>query len=90
MKTVNIHDAKTHFSKLINLALNGEEIVIARGGKALIKLIPYFEDLPVREGGQFRGLIKISKDFDAPLPKELLQQFYEDESDNGNKDGNEE
>lgn len=89
MKMVNIHDAKTHFSKLINRALNGEEIVIARGGKAIIKLTPYFENLPVREGGQFSGLITIAEDFDAPLPSELLKQFYEDENMGENKNENE-
>jgi prevent-host-death family protein len=77
---VNIHNAKTHFSKFINQALKGEEVVIARGGKPLIRLVPYTEEPHMRRGGQFKGLIQISEDFDAPLPEEILKQFYGDEN----------
>ncbi len=76
---VNIHDAKTHFSKLINQTLNGEEIIIAKGGKPLVRLVPYSKEPEVRHGGQFRGLMEISDDFDESLPDELLKLFYEDE-----------
>ncbi|TAK78040.1 MAG: type II toxin-antitoxin system Phd/YefM family antitoxin [Gammaproteobacteria bacterium] len=76
---VNIHDAKTHFSKFINQALKGDEIIIARGGKPLVRLVPYTEETAIRRGGQFRGLIHISDDFNAPLPEEILKHFYGDE-----------
>ena len=76
---VNIHDAKTHFSKVINKALKGDEIIIARDGKPLVRLIPYTEETKTRKGGQFEGLIQIGKDFDDPLPNEILKQFYGDE-----------
>lgn len=76
---VNIHDAKTHFSKFINQALKGDEVIIARGGKPLIRLVPYTEEPQIRRGGQFKGLIQISDDFDAPLPEEILKHFYGDE-----------
>lgn len=76
---VNIHDAKTHFSKFINQALKGDEVIIARDGKPLIRLVPYTEEPQIRKGGQFQGLIQISDDFDAPLPQEILKQFYGDE-----------
>lgn len=76
---VNIHDAKTHFSKLINQAIKGDEIIIARGGKPVIRLVPYTEETQERRGGQFKGLIQISDDFDAPLPEEILKHFYGDE-----------
>ncbi len=76
---INIHDAKTHFSKVINQALKGDEIIIARGGKPLIRLVPYTEETEVRRGGQFKGLIQISDDFDAPLPNDILKHFYGDE-----------
>lgn len=76
---VNIHDAKTHFSKLINQAIKGDEIIIARGGKPVIRLVPYTEKTQERRGGQFKGLIQISDDFDAPLPEEILKHFYGDE-----------
>lgn len=76
---INIHDAKTHFSRVINQALKGDEIIIARGGKPLIRLVPYTEEKQIRRGGQFKGLMQISDDFDAPLPEEILKHFYEDE-----------
>ncbi len=78
MTLVNIHKAKTHFSKIINQALNGEEIIIARGGKPLLKLIPYTEEVSERRGGQFKGLIQISEDFDSPLSDDYLKLFYGD------------
>lgn len=73
---VNIHEAKTHFSKLINQALKGEEIVIAKGGKPLIRLIPYSAEPDFRHGGQFKGLIEVSDDFNEPLPEDILKLFY--------------
>jgi prevent-host-death family protein len=76
---VNIHDAKTHFSKFIEQALKGDEVIIARGGKPLVRLVPYTEEPQIRRGGQFKGLIQISADFDAPLPEEMLKLFYGDE-----------
>ena len=75
---VNIHEAKTNFSKLINQVLKGDDIIIARDGKPLIRLIAYTETVNERHGGQLRGLIKINDDFDAPLPDDLLTCFYQD------------
>ncbi len=76
---VNIHDAKTHFSKFINQALKGDEVIIAKDGKPLIRLVPYVAETEVRRGGQFKGVIQISEDFDAPLPNEILKSFYGDD-----------
>lgn len=76
---VNIHDAKTNFSKLINQVLKGDDIIIARDGKPLARLIPYSETISERHGGQLKGLIEINDDFDAPLPDNILKQFYQDE-----------
>ena len=76
---VNIHEAKTHFSKLINQALMGEEVIIAKGGKPVIHLVPYVAEKSVRRGGQFKGLMHVSDDFDAPLPDEVSNQFQGDE-----------
>ncbi len=76
---INIHEAKTHFSKIINQVLQGKEVIIARDGKPLIRLVPYSEEANIRRGGQLKGLIEISDDFDAPLPEELLKQFYGNE-----------
>ncbi len=76
---VNIHDAKTNFSKLINQVLKGDDIIIARDGKPVARLVAYSAKVNERHGGQLRGLINISTDFDAPLPEDLLQLFYKDE-----------
>lgn len=78
MKVVNIHEAKTHFSKLINDVLQGQEIVIARAGKPIVKLVVYAEVIEPRQGGQLKGLLDIPEDFDKPLPNDILKQFYSD------------
>lgn len=75
---VNIHEAKTHLSRLVERAESGEEIVIARGGKPVAKLVPYAADLSPRVPGSMRGLIHVHDDFDAPLPPELLAAFHGD------------
>ena len=68
MQTVNIHDAKTHLSKLIEQALAGEEIVIARAGKPLVRLQVLEEAKPIRQLGTARHVLKsVADDFDAPL-----------------------
>jgi prevent-host-death family protein len=78
---VNIHEAKTHFSRFINRVLKGEDIIIARDGKPLIRLVPYAEETQIRKGGQLKGLMQMSDDFDAPLPDDILKQFYGDDKD---------
>jgi prevent-host-death family protein len=75
MTIVNIHKAKTHFSKLIDAVLSGEEIIIAKAGKPAAKLVPIAPQKPKRKPGALKGKIKISKDFDAPLPNEILDAF---------------
>lgn len=76
MVMINIHDAKTQFSKLINDVLQGKKVIIAKSGVPLVQLMPYNEEKEPRHGGQLKGLIEISKDFDSPLPKEVLEAFY--------------
>lgn len=75
MQTVNIHEAKTNFSKLIDAVQHGEEIIIARAGKPAAKLVPISAIKPKRKPGSLKGKVKISKDFNAPLPDDLLEQF---------------
>jgi prevent-host-death family protein len=72
--TYNMHEAKTQLSRLAERAAKGEEIVIARNGHALAKLVPIPERKP-RELGLWRGLVSISEDFDDPLPAEVQRQF---------------
>jgi prevent-host-death family protein len=75
MTEVNIHPAKTHFSRLVDLAASGEEIIIAKAGKPVARLVPYREKGAVRRPGVMRGKIRIKKNFDEPLPKELLDSL---------------
>ncbi len=80
MQKYNMYDAKTHFSKIINSVEHNEEILISRNGKVVAKIIP-FSDKPQgkRIFGRLRGQMKISHDFDAPLPKDILDGFYSEE-----------
>jgi len=72
--TGNIHEAKTQFSKLLQRVLAGEEIVIAKAGVPVARLIPYTSQPRQRTPGSARGKIWIAPDFNAPLPAELLDQ----------------
>jgi len=70
MAVFNIHEAKTHFSKLLERVLNGEEVVIAKAGKPVARILPYTtEDISPRVSGIDRGKVIIMPDFDAPLPE---------------------
>ena len=75
MKIVNTHEAKTHLSQLLERAARGEEIVIARAGKPVARLVAYEEVKVARTGGQWKGLVRIGDDFDAPLPPEIDGAF---------------
>ena len=75
MNQVNIHQAKTQFSRLVELAASGEEIIIAKSGKPVARLVAYAIKGAVRRPGSMRGKIRIKKNFDAQLPKELLGAF---------------
>ena len=75
MKTVNVHEAKTKLSELLKRVEAGEEVVIARAGKPVARLVPAARNSkPIL--GAARGLVKISDDFNDPLPEELLREFY--------------
>ncbi len=70
----NIHHAKTHFSELLQDVLHGEEVVIAKAGVPIAKLIPFTLPKKKRQGGQWKGKVHISADFDE-LPPEFLAYF---------------
>lgn len=74
MDVANIHEAKTHFSKLVERAEQGEEIVIARGGKPVAKLVPYHASTSPRTGGEWRGQVWMFPDFDE-LPEGFAAAF---------------
>lgn len=70
MAVFNIHEAKTHFSKLLERVLNGEEIVIAKAGKPVARILPFAaDDTSPRVPGIDKGILIIKPDFDAPLPE---------------------
>ncbi len=75
MATVNIHQAKTHLSRLLRRVAAGEEIVIAKAGRPLARLVPFRERRENRRLGTEKGRILIADDFDAPLPSGLLSDF---------------
>ncbi|MBA3790601.1 MAG: type II toxin-antitoxin system Phd/YefM family antitoxin [Actinomycetota bacterium] len=75
-KTVNIHEAKTHLSRLLEQVRLGEEVIIAKAGKPVARLVAFSEKPKRRVPGSARGQIWIAEDFDAPLPPEL-QKFFE-------------
>jgi prevent-host-death family protein len=68
MAQFNIADAKARFSELVDKAVAGGEVIIARDNKPLLKLVPLGADARPRRPGSGRGQIWMSKDFDAPLP----------------------
>jgi prevent-host-death family protein len=72
---VNIHDAKTHFSKLIERVQLGEEIVIAKAGRPVARLVPIVPDGRGRRPGTARGAFVVPDDFDAPLPDDVLNDW---------------
>lgn len=71
--TVGVHEAKTHLSRLLRRVSAGEEIVIARGGKPVARLVPV--EWRPRVLGRDRGLFEVPDDFDAPLPPEVIAAF---------------
>lgn len=72
---MNVHQAKTHLSRLIAEVEQGAEIVIARGGKPVARLLPFESAASVRVLGADRALVRIANDFDAPLDDEMLAEF---------------
>lgn len=74
MSITNVHDAKTRLSQLIEQALAGEEVIIARAGTPVVRLVPYEGAEPDREGGQWRGRVHIAEDFDE-LPEDIAEAF---------------
>lgn len=75
MRQVNIHHAKTHLSRLVEEAAAGGEIVIAKAGKPVARLVALSPESGPRRPGILRGRMQVADDFDAPLPEELLAAF---------------
>lgn len=73
MATFNVHDAKTHFSRLLDRVAQGEEVIIAKSGRPVAKLVRVAAE--PRKPGRLKGRIRIAPDFDEPLPDEILAAF---------------
>jgi prevent-host-death family protein len=75
VRSINIHEAKTHLSRLVDEVSEGEEIIIAKAGKPLARLIPFRTKGKRRRLGPLAGRFSVPEDFDAPLPPEVLADF---------------
>jgi prevent-host-death family protein len=75
MIEVNIHEAKTNLSRLLSRVAAGEEVIIAKAGKPIARLVPFRKPKGKRPLGMDRGLFKVPEDFDAPLRDDLLAAF---------------
>jgi len=73
MGVFNVHDAKTHLSRILERVAQGEEIVIARSGRPVAKLVRVAAE--PRRPGRLKGRIRVGPDFDEPLPGEILAAF---------------
>ncbi len=74
-KTVNVHEAKTHLSRLLEQVRQGEEVIIAKAGKPVARLVAVRQKPKRRRPGSARGTLSYADDFDAPLPDEILRTF---------------
>ena len=76
MKTVTVHAAKTNLSRLIEDACKGEEIIIARGKKPMVRLVPVCNETGKRKPGWLKGKFKVGPEFFEPLPPEELELWW--------------
>jgi prevent-host-death family protein len=74
VKEVNVHEAKTHLSRLLNRVAAGEEIVISRAGRPIARIVPIAATVP-RQLGRDVGVFAVPEDFDQALPEDLLAAF---------------
>jgi prevent-host-death family protein len=76
MMEVNVHEAKTHFSRLLQRVAMGEEVIIAKAGTPVAKLVPITTTPKKRILGSAKGEFVVPDDFNDPLPKEIEDLFY--------------
>jgi prevent-host-death family protein len=75
MPTVNVHAAKSQLSRLLDAAVSGEEVIIAKAGKPVVRLVPIEANKERRKLGTLAGQFHVPDDFDDPLPDEMLDAF---------------
>lgn len=71
--TVNIYEAKTRLSQLVDRVEKGEDVIIARAGRPVARLVAFRPPAVVRKPGRMRGRVRISRDFETPLPDDLFE-----------------
>ena len=74
-KVLNIHEAKTHLSRIVEEVAAGKEIIIAKAGKPMARLCPVTGSVKKKRLGLLKGKIRVAEDFNAPLPDEVLASF---------------
>jgi prevent-host-death family protein len=74
-RTYNIHEAKTHLSRLIEQVAAGEDVIIAKAGVPVVRLVPVILPVAERPLGTETGRLVVADDFDAPLPPDVLASF---------------
>jgi len=74
-KLINIHEAKTHLSRIVEEVAAGDEVIIAKAGRPVARLVPLESIAPAKRLGLLRGTFNVPDDFDAPLPAETLASF---------------
>jgi prevent-host-death family protein len=77
METINMHEAKTRLSNLVDQALAGKDVVIAKAGTPLVRLVPVGRAAAARKPGRFKGRVRLSADFDQ-TPAEVIRSFEDD------------
>lgn len=75
MPAINIHEAKTHLSRILEEVANGKEVLIAKAGKPMARLLPLETKVPTIRLDLLKGKVRIADDFDAPLPADELAAF---------------
>jgi prevent-host-death family protein len=86
MATISVYNARADFSRLIERALSGEEIVITRRGKPAVRLVPVEETRPRRQAGALKGLFEVTDEFFEPPPDDILDAFYRGSIEPGDDD----
>jgi prevent-host-death family protein len=75
MKCFTVHEAKTHLSRLIERACDGEEVIISRGKRPVVRLVPVDRPAPERRFGALRGEVRVDDSFFEPLPQEEIDAW---------------
>jgi prevent-host-death family protein len=74
-RTINIHEAKTHLSRIVEEVAAGEVVIIAKAGKPVARLVPLESAVAPKRLGLLKGTIRVPSDFNAPLPDDVLAAF---------------